>query len=238
MKIHEYQAKEIFGKSGIPIPNGQVVKTPEDAGKVCETVNGPPWVVKAQVHAGGRGKGGGVKVVGDSSRVVSATEAMLGSALVTPQTGPEGVKVNQVLIEEGVEIDRELYLGMVIDRQTAMPAMIFSPAGGMSIEEVAARTPELIWTEAVDPATGWMPYQARNLVYRLDPLPSPETLKGLMAVMAGLYKVFVSSDCSLVEINPLVITKSGKVLALDGKLNVDDNALFPAKGDAEAGGFQ
>jgi succinyl-CoA synthetase beta subunit len=187
MKIHEYQAKGIFKESGIPVPNGQVVKTPEEAGKVCKTVDGPPWVVKAQVHAGGRGKGGGVKVVGDTAEVVSTTEAMLASALVTPQTGPEGVTVHQVLIEEGVEIDRELYLGMVIDRQTAMPAMIFSPAGGMSIEEVAAQTPELIWTESVDPATGWMPYQARNLAYRLDPLPEPGTLKELMAVMAGLY---------------------------------------------------
>lgn len=229
MKIHEYQAKGIFGQSGIPVPNGQVVTTPDEAGKACQAVNGPPWVVKAQVHAGGRGKGGGVKVVGDHGEVVSAAEAMLGAALVTPQTGPEGVTVHQVLIEEGMDIDREFYLGMVIDRAKGMPAMIFSPAGGMSIEEVAAQTPELIWTEYVDPSTGWMPYQARNLVYRLDPLPSPETLRGLMNVMAKLYKVFTASDCSLVEINPLVITKTGGVLALDAKLNVDDNALFRQK---------
>jgi len=229
MKIHEYQAKGIFKKSGIPVPDGQVVTTPDEAGKACQAVNGPPWVVKAQVHAGGRGKGGGVKVVSDHREAASAAEAMLGAALVTPQTGPEGVTVHQLLIEEGMDIDREFYLGMVIDRAKGMPAMIFSPAGGMSIEEVAARTPELIWTEYVDPATGWMPYQARNLVYRLDPLPSPETLRGLMNVMAKLCKVFTTSDCSLVEINPLVITKTGGVLALDAKLNVDDNALFRQK---------
>jgi len=205
MKIHEYQAKGIFKKSGIPVPDGQVVTTPDEAVKACQAVNGPPWVVKAQVHAGGRGKGGGVKVVADKREVVSAAEAMLGTALVTPQTGPEGVTVHQLLIEEGMDIDREFYLGMVIDRAKGMPAMIFSPAGGMSIEEVAARTPELIWTEYVDPASGWMPYQARNLVYRLDPLPFTETLRGLMNVMAKLCKVFTTSDCSLVEINPLDI---------------------------------
>ena len=192
-------------------------------------VKGPPWVVKAQVHAGGRGKGGGVKVVSEKYEVVSAAESLLGAALVTPQTGPEGVKVHQVLIEEGVDIDREFYLGMVMDRTTAMPAMIFSPSGGMSIEEVAAQNPELIWTEYVDPAVGWMPYQARNLVYRLEPLPSPGTVRELMTVMANLYQVFTSLDCSLVEINPLVITKAGRVLALDAKLNIDDNALFRQK---------
>ncbi|EFK05318.1 succinate-CoA ligase, beta subunit [delta proteobacterium NaphS2] len=229
MKIHEYQAKEIFGKWGIPVPNGRVATDPDEAGKVCEMINGPPWVVKAQVHAGGRGKGGGVKVVMEKDAVVSTAKSLLGSSLVTPQTGPEGVKVNQVLIEEGVDIDREFYLGMVVDRAAAMPAMIFSPAGGMSIEEVAAQTPELIWTECVDPATGWMPYQARNLAYRLDPLPSTETLRELINVMANLYKVFMSLDCSLVEINPLIITKAGKVLALDAKLNIDDNALFRQK---------
>jgi len=229
MKIHEYQAKDIFGKSGIPVPNGQVVASPDEATKVCQIINGPPWVVKAQVHAGGRGKGGGVKVVHYPYEVVTAAESLLGKALVTPQTGSEGVKVHQVLIEEGVDIDREFYLGMVIDRAKARPAMIFSQAGGMAIEEVASQTPELIWTEYVEPTAGWMPHQGRNLVYRLDPLPSPGAIRQLMAAMASIYKVFRTLDCSLVEINPLVITAGGRVLALDAKINIDDNALFRQK---------
>ena len=229
MKIHEYQAKDIFGKSGIPVPNGQVVTSPDEATKVCQIINGPPWVVKAQVHAGGRGKGGGVKVVHYPYEVVTAAESLLGKALVTPQTGSEGVKVHQVLIEEGVDIDREFYLGMVIDRAKARPAMIFSQAGGMAIEEVASQTPELIWTEYVEPTAGWMPHQARNLVYKLDPLPSPGAIRQLMAAMASIYKVFRTLDCSLVEINPLVITASGRVLALDAKINIDDNSLFRQK---------
>jgi len=229
MKIHEYQAKEIFGKSGIPVPNGQVVASPDEATKVCQIINGPPWVVKAQVHAGGRGKGGGVKVVHYPYEVVTAAESLLGKALVTPQTGPEGVRVHHVLIEEGVDIEREFYLGMVIDRAKARPAMIFSQAGGMAIEEVASQTPELIWTEYVEPEAGWMPHQARNLVYRIDPLPSPAAIRQLMAAMASIYKVFGTLDCSLVEINPLVITAAGSVLALDAKINIDDNALFRQK---------
>lgn len=229
MKIHEYQAKDIFGKSGIPVPNGQVVTSSDEATKVCQIINGPPWVVKAQVHAGGRGKGGGVKVVHYPYEVVTAAESLLGKALVTPQTGPGGVKVHQVLIEEGVDIDRELYLGMVIARAKARPAMIFSQAGGMAIEEVASQTPEFIWTEYVEPTAGWMPHQGRNLVYRLDPLPSPGAIRQLMAAMASIYKVFRTLDCSLVEINPLVITASGGVLALDAKINIDDNSLFRQK---------
>jgi len=229
MKIHEYQAKDIFGKSGIPVPNGQVVASSDEATKVCQIINGPPWVVKAQVHAGGRGKGGGVKVVHYPYEVVTAAESLLGKALVTPQTGSEGVKVHQVLIEEGVDIDREFYLGMVINRAKARPAMIFSQAGGMTIEEVASQTPELIWTEYVEPTAGWMPHQGRNLVYRLDPLPSPGAIRQLMAAMASIYKVFRTLDCSLVEVNPLVITASGRVLALDAKINIDDNSLFRQK---------
>jgi len=229
MKIHEYQAKDIFSKSGIPVPNGQVVASSDEATKVCQIINGPPWVVKAQVHAGGRGKGGGVKVVHYPYEVVTAVEALLGKALVTPQTRSEGVKVHQVLIEEGVDIDREFYLGMVINRAKARPAMIFSQAGGMTIEEVASQTPELIWTEYVEPTAGWMPHQGRNLVYRLDPLPSPGAIRQLMAAMASIYKVFRTLDCSLVEVNPLVITASGRVLALDAKINIDDNSLFRQK---------
>jgi succinyl-CoA synthetase beta subunit len=229
MKLHEYQAKDIFGKSGIPIPNGQLVSVVDQATKVTQIISGPPWVIKAQVHAGGRGKGGGVKVVHYPYEVVTATEDLLGKPLVTKQTGPEGVTVNQVLIEEGVEIDRELYLSMVVDRSSAMPTMIFSQAGGMEIEEVASKSPELILKEHIDPAVGWMPHQARNLIYGIDPPLPLSSVKTLMSVMANLYKVFVTLDCSLVEINPLAITKEGKAIALDAKMSIDDNALFRQK---------
>ena len=233
MKLHEFQAKEIFRKAGIPTPNGQIVTTADQAGEATKDISGPPWVVKAQVHAGGRGKGGGVKVVKEASEVAPAAEAILSKPLVTKQTGAEGVTVNQILIEEGVDIDREFYLGMVVDRATRMPTMIFSQAGGMEIEEVAANTPDLILKEHVSPITGWLPMQAGNLIYKLDPVPPPEVRKGLMAVMANVYKVFLANDCSLVEINPLVTTTDGKVLAVDAKMTIDDNAMFRQKALAE-----
>lgn len=229
MKLHEYQAKDILGKSGIPIPTGQLVTSSEQATKATQIISGPPWVIKAQVHAGGRGKGGGVQVVHYPYEVVTAVETMLGQPLMTKQTGGDGVRVNKVLIEEGVDIDREFYLSMVIDRSLVMPTMIFSQAGGMEIEEVADESPELILKECVDASTGWMPHQARNLIYQLDPLPSPEAIRMLISVMADLYKIFMTLDCSLVEINPLVTTKGGKVLALDAKIDIDDNALFRHK---------
>ncbi|MBW1788034.1 MAG: ADP-forming succinate--CoA ligase subunit beta [Deltaproteobacteria bacterium] len=229
MKLHEYQAKDILGKSGIRIPNGQLITTAEQITKVTKIINGPPWVIKAQVHAGGRGKGGGVRVAHYPYEVVTAAEDILGKRLVTPQTGKNGVAVNQVLIEEGVEIDREYYLSMIVDRSTAKPTMIFSPAGGMEIEEVAQESPELILKQHVDPAAGWMPHQGRNLVYKLDPPLSPAPARQLMAVMANIYRIFVTLDCSLVEINPLAITKEGKVMALDAKITIDDNALFRQK---------
>jgi len=229
MKIHEYQAKDILRQAGVPVPEGQVVTSPDEATKASQIIAGPPWVVKAQVHAGGRGKGGGVKVVNDPHEVVSVTESLLKTSLVTPQTGPDGVKVHKVLVEQGVSIEKELYLGMVIDRKTERPAMIFSQAGGMEIEEVAKNTPELIWKEYVDPATGWLPYQSRNLIYRLDPVPTPAVVKQLMSVMAKIYNVFITLDCSLVEINPLVIAAENKVFAVDAKMNLDDNALFRHK---------
>ncbi|VBB41357.1 succinyl-CoA synthetase, beta subunit [uncultured Desulfatiglans sp.] len=229
MKIHEYQAKEIFRGAGIPVPDGVVANSPEEAVEAVRRVKGPPWVVKAQVHAGGRGQGGGVKVVRSPEEAEAAAEKILGAPLVTRQTGPQGVRVNQVLVEGGEDIDRELYLGMVIDRVTARPTMIFSPSGGMDIEVVASEAPEYIFEEAVDPATGWMPFQGRNLAYALDPLPEPAVLKGLMQVMQHVYEIFLAHDCSLVEINPLVITRDGKVVALDAKLTIDDNALFRQK---------
>jgi succinyl-CoA synthetase beta subunit len=229
MKLHEYQAKDLFRKSGLPVPNGQLITASSEATRVTQIINGPPWVIKAQIHAGGRGKGGGVKIAHDPYEVVTATESMLGKPLVTKQTGPGGVIVNQVLIEEGADIDREFYLAMLVDRSEAMPVMIFSQAGGMDIEEVAANSPELILKECVDPNNGWMSYQGRNLVYRLDPLPPSATLRGLMDVMATVYKIFTTLDCSLVEINPLITTKGGRVLALDAKVNIDDTALFRQK---------
>lgn len=229
MKLHEYQTKEIFGKWEIPVPAGHLITTLDQVPEAARKVNGPPWVVKAQVHAGGRGKGGGVRVVESAEQLHLAAEAVLGQRLVTKQTGAEGVLVNQVLVEQGVAIERELYLSMVIDRATGQPTMIFSQAGGMEIEEVAEKSPELVLKAAVDPVTGWMPYMARNLAYRLDPLPAPPAMKGLMALMAGIYKVFMALDCSLLEINPLVITKTGEVVALDAKMSIDDNALFRQK---------
>ncbi|MBU2579338.1 ADP-forming succinate--CoA ligase subunit beta [Patescibacteria group bacterium] len=229
MKLHEYQAKEIFRKFGIPVPNGQTVTSAQETHKAIEHLKGPPWVIKAQVHAGGRGKGGGVKIAHSPDEAEKAAENILKNPLVTPQTGPEGKKVNQVLIEEGVNIDREFYLAMVIDRSAARPVMIFSQAGGMEIEEVAARSPELVLKELVDPVVGWLPHQARNLVYRLNPLPAPESIRELIAIMGRLYKTFIQSDCSLAEINPLVITKEKKVLAVDAKINIDDSALFRQK---------
>jgi succinyl-CoA synthetase beta subunit len=229
MKLHEYQAKELFSKSGIPVPRGQLVVSSDQVSQAIQAVPGPPWVVKAQVQAGGRGKGGGVKVVHDPQEVVTAVEDMMANPLITKQTGANGVKVHQVLVEEGVEIDREFYLGMVIDRTLGMPTMIFSQAGGMEIEEVADRSPELIFRESADPNIGWVPYKSRGFIYRLDPLPSPGAVRGMMAVMSSVYNLFTSLDCSLLEINPLVTTRDDRVMALDAKITIDDNALFRQK---------
>ncbi len=229
MKLHEYQAKELFRKFGIPTPQGHLVRSEGEIEAALDSIPGPPWVIKAQVHAGGRGKGGGIKVTRSHEEASKTAREMLGSTLVTPQTGPEGVRVNQILVEQGVDIDKEYYLAVVVERSVAMPAMIFSPAGGMEIEEVARQSPELIFKEFVNPASGWMPHQGRNLVYSLDPLPGPETIKALTGLMARLYTFFIQNDCSLAEINPLVITKSGQVVALDAKVTIDDNALYRQK---------
>lgn len=233
MKLHEYQAKDMFRKFGIPVPEGNVASSADEAVNVAEMLAGPPWVVKAQVHAGGRGKGGGVKVVKSLNEVKKTAEAMLTNPLVTKQTGPAGTDVHKVLIEEGVDIDRELYMAIVIDRISAKPVMIFSQAGGMEIEEVAEKNPELVLRQSVDACTGWLPHHGRCLVYGLNPLPDPEAIKRIMALMHNMYKLFISLDCSLAEINPLVITKQGNVLAVDAKITIDDNALFRQK-DAQA----
>ncbi|RLB21776.1 MAG: ADP-forming succinate--CoA ligase subunit beta [Deltaproteobacteria bacterium] len=229
MKLHEYQAKELFAKAGIAVPKGRLITSAGELNTALQDIPGPPWVVKAQVHAGGRGKGGGVKLVHSREEAAEAVEHLLTNRLVTPQTTAEGVAVHQVLIEEGVDIDKEFYLGMTVDRAVARPTMIFSPSGGMEIEEVAQQSPELIFKEPVSPATGWMPYQSRNLIYRLSPLPSPETIKELATTMKKLVDLFMQNDCSLLEINPLVITKQGAVMALDAKMSIDDNALYQHK---------
>jgi succinyl-CoA synthetase beta subunit len=226
MKLHEFQGKEEFRKFGIPVAEGRVASSAEVAVSAALTLHGPPWVVKAQVHAGGRGKGGGVKVSWDPDEVLASAKAILEKPLVTGQTGPEGRKVRQVLIEEGVDIDRELYLAMTVDRSRARPVMIFSQSGGMDIEEVAARTPELVLRQILEPCAGWMPFQGRTLAYSLAPLPGPETLRELTALMERLACLFLSLDCSLAEINPLVITKQGRALAVDAKINIDDNGLL------------
>jgi succinyl-CoA synthetase beta subunit len=233
MKLHEFQAKEIFKKHSIPVPEGRVAGSAEGAYAAAGAIKGPPWVVKAQVHAGGRGKGGGIRVVRTLEEVREAAAAILAEPLVTRQTGPEGKRVLQVLVEEGVEIERELYLAVTIDRAAAGPVVIFSQSGGMDIEEVASRSPELVWKRLVDPQAGWMPYLGRTLAYGIDPLPAPETVRGLTHVMERLYGLFIALDCSLAEINPLVITRRGDVLALDAKINIDDNGLMRHK-DLEA----
>ncbi len=224
MKIHEYQAKELLRKFEVPVPEGAVAGTAAQARQVAENLPGGPFVVKAQIHAGGRGKGGGIKTAATAQEVEHMAGQILGMILITPQTGPEGKVVNQVLVEQAQEIARELYLGIVPDRTLGRPVIMMSAAGGMEIEEVAARTPELIIKEAVNPITGCLPYQARNLAFGVG--LDPQLLRPAVSFIDSLYRLFVGLDCSLAEINPLVVTKSGALLALDAKLNLDDNALF------------
>ena len=226
MKIHEYQAKEILARHGVPIPRGKVTSDPKEARKIAEELGGTV-VVKAQIHAGGRGKGGGVKLAKNADEAEQYASEIIGMNLITHQTGPEGQKVKTVLVEEGMAIQKELYLGMVIDRNSAAPVMMVSEAGGMEIEQVAADTPEKIITDAVDPGLGLRPYQARKLAYGLG-LEGDLSRKGVK-FMQALFDAFVKNDCSLAEINPLVITEGGDLLALDAKINFDDNALYRHK---------
>jgi succinyl-CoA synthetase beta subunit len=222
MKIHEFQAKGILAKFGVPIPKGEVAETPGQAREIASNI-GPRVVVKAQVHAGGRGKGGGVKLANNPEEAEKLADEILGMKLVTHQTGPEGKLVKRVLVEEALDIDRELYIGIVIDRATESPVVMASPEGGMEIEKVAAETPELIFKEYINIATGFRDFQARNLGFKLG--LQGNTLKQAVKFLLALYKAFESSDASLAEINPLLITKQGDVLALDAKMNFDDNAL-------------
>lgn len=227
MNIHEYQAKEILAKFGVAVPRGRVAFTPDEAEKAAQELGGSVFVVKSQIHAGGRGKGGGVKVVKSIADVRAEAQRMLGMTLVTKQTGPKGKEVKRIYVEEGCNIARELYLGMVIDRATSRVTVMASTEGGMEIEEVAARTPEKILKEAVDPAVGLQGYQARNLAFGLG-LDGKQVNKAV-GFISALYKAFVACDASLVEINPLVVTGDGDIIALDAKMNFDGNALFRHK---------
>ena len=226
MKLHEYQAKEILGKYGVPTPKSKLAKTGNQAATAAFEMGGTV-VVKAQVHAGGRGKGGGVKIVESPGAAKQAAEEMIGSNLVTFQTGPEGMPVNSVLIEEGIEIENELYLGMVIDGASKGVVVIASEAGGMNIEEVAETSPEKILQIPIDPVLGLQPFQGRKIAYGLN--LGQEHIRPVTSLVQSLYQAFIETDASLVEINPLVITKDGKVLAADAKLDIDDDAIFRHK---------
>jgi succinyl-CoA synthetase beta subunit len=224
MKIHEYQAKELLAQYGVPVPRG-IACTDVDAVAAAFTELGLPLsVVKAQIHAGGRGKGGGVKLCRSADEARAAAAAMLGKPLVTHQTGPEGRIVHTVYVEAGSDIDRELYLAMAIDRETSAPVMIAAAEGGVEIEVLAESNPDAILRERLHPVKGLLPFQMRRMAFRLG--FSKTEMKGAMQVMAGLAKLFVDLDCSIAEINPLITTNSGEVIALDGKINFDSNALF------------
>jgi succinyl-CoA synthetase beta subunit len=227
MKIHEYQAKELFRKFNIPVPQGGVAFSADEAVKVADTLGGYPVVVKAQIHAGGRGKGGGVKLSKDQAETRQMAEEIIGMTLVTHQTGPQGQPVKKVLVEQGLDIAKELYLSMIPDRTTAKIVIMASQAGGMDIEEVAEKTPDKIIRVAIDPLVGIRPYHCQQVAFGLE-LPAG-AIKGFNAMLAHMYGMFVGYDCSLVEINPLVLTADDKVIALDAKVNFDDNALFRHK---------
>jgi len=227
MKIHEYQAKELFRKYGVPVPSGGVAFNPEEAGKIAAALGGFPVVVKAQIHAGGRGKGGGVKIAGSLDETKALAKKIIGMNLVTHQTGPEGRLVKKVLVEQGLNIQKELYLGIIPDRASAKIVIMASEAGGMDIEEVAENTPEKIIKIFVDPLAGIYPYHCRDAAFGLN--LSGGAVKEFSAMLKNLYSLFVDCDCSLLEINPLVITAEGSVIALDAKINFDDNALFRHK---------
>src|SRR5580700_9650339 len=226
MKIHEYQAKAILAKYDVPVPRGEVAFTVDEVEIAAKKIGGSV-VVKAQIHAGGRGKGGGVKVAKDATEAADLARKMLGMKLVTHQTGPEGRIVQRLLIEETLPIERELYLGIVLDRAQGKPVFMASAAGGMEIEEVAAKTPELILKEAFDPGMGLMPFQARKLAFGIG-VPAA-SVSAAAAAMAALAMAYVAKDCSLAEINPFILAKDGKVYALDAKINFDDSALYRHK---------
>lgn len=224
MNIHEYQAKEILRSYGVSVPNGRVAFTVDEAVEAAKALGTPVCVVKAQIHAGGRGKAGGVKVAKSLEEVRTYASELLGKVLVTHQTGPEGKEVKRLLIEEGCDIQKEYYIGLVVDRATSRVVLMGSEEGGTEIEEVAAKTPEKIFKEYIDPAVGLQAFQARRLAFNIN-IPK-HLVNQAVKFMMGLYQVFVDKDCSIAEINPLVVTGDGKVMALDAKLNFDSNALY------------
>ena len=224
MNLHEYQSKRLFADYGIPVPDGYPATSADEAVAAAEKLGGDLWVVKAQVHAGGRGKAGGVKLARSHDEVREYADAMLGTMLVTHQSGPEGLPVNTVYVEAGSEIERELYLSMLVDREVSRIAFIASAAGGMDIEQVAEETPEKIFSIAVQPDAGLQPYQARQLAFGLE--LDKQQMRQFGDLINKLYKLYLERDASLVEVNPLIITGSGDVMALDAKINIESNALF------------
>lgn len=230
MKIHEYQAKQILAKYGVPVPRGSVAFSVDEATQVADDLASEICVVKAQIHAGGRGKGGGVKVSKGKAAIRESAEAILGMQLVTHQTGPQGQKVKQLLVEEGIDIRKELYCSVLVDRGRQCVVLLASTEGGMDIEEVAEKTPEKILKIFIDPGIGLRPYQASELAFglKIDEI-NPKLIRPTVAVFMSLYETFVQEDCSLLEINPLVLTRYGGVIALDAKLSFDDNAMYRHK---------
>lgn len=227
MNIHEYQGKEILKQFGVSVPNGKVAFTAEEAVKAAQELGTDICVVKAQIHAGGRGKAGGVKIAKNLNEVRSYAEELLGKTLVTHQTGPEGKEVKRLLIEEGCDIQKEYYVGLVLDRSISRVVLMASEEGGTEIEEVAAKTPEKIYKEEIDPAVGLLPFQARRIAFNIN-IPN-HLVNQAVKFMMGLYNVYIEKDCSIAEINPLVITGDGQVIALDSKLNFDGNGLYRNK---------
>ncbi|MBV2121941.1 MAG: ADP-forming succinate--CoA ligase subunit beta [Candidatus Thiodiazotropha sp. (ex Ctena orbiculata)] len=224
MNLHEYQAKSLFANYGIPVPQGQAVSSPSEARTAAQELGGKLWVIKAQAHTGGRGKAGGVKLARNLDEVEQMAGEILGMTLVTNQTGPQGLPVNSVLVEQGSDIDKELYLGALLDRSRSRIAFMASEAGGMNIEEVAASTPEKILTTVINPSTGMLPYQCRKLAFGLG--LSGDQIKQFSKIMMSLYRLYIEKDISLIEINPLIITSDGNLMALDAKINLDSNALY------------
>jgi succinyl-CoA synthetase beta subunit len=227
MNVHEFQAKSLFAQFGVPVPKGKEVKTPLQAEKWAKELNSPVYVVKAQIHAGGRGKAGGVKITKNQAEVPGLAKELVGKTLVTHQTGPKGRKVRRLLIEEGAGIAKELYLSLLVDRDTGWPIVIASTEGGMEIEEVAAHTPEKIIKELIDPAVGFQGYNGRNVAFALGlNTIEPAVINPFVQMLGNLYRLFMDKNAAMVEINPLVITTDKKLIALDGKVSFDDNGLF------------
>ncbi len=227
MNVHEFQAKQLFGQFGVPVPRGKEVTLPEAGAAWAAELNTPVFVVKAQIHAGGRGKAGGVKITKDKAAVPGLVKELIGKTLITHQTGPKGREVRRLLIEEGAAIAKELYVSLLVDRDSGWPVFIASTEGGMEIEEVAAHRPEKIIREAIDPAVGFQSYNGRNVAFALGlPAMEPAVVNPFIQMLGNLYRLFMEKNAAMVEINPLVITSDKKLIALDGKVSFDDNALF------------